>query len=145
MGKIKNITKLQRKPTSNRTTAHLHPSPHSLHHNATRTSTNATIPNRHLNSNNPPHPLQNLRLPPISIKQNIERGLQRTFFFLRALKAIPLDSVEQLGQFHQFHEVFLQDGQSRICREERFGRASGFADEEFEEGELGCEEEGVVV
>jgi hypothetical protein len=39
----------------------------------------------------------------------------------------------------------LQNGQSRICGEERFGRASGFADEEFEEGELGCEEDYVVV
>ena len=39
----------------------------------------------------------------------------------------------------------MQSGKSGVCQNEGFGQGSGFVDEVFEEGELGREEEGVVV
>jgi hypothetical protein len=71
----------------------------------TPTPMTTTTPNSTRNSNNPPHPLHNLRLPTISSKQNIQRPLQRAFFFCSTLIPIPFDSVDQLGQFHQFQTI----------------------------------------
>jgi hypothetical protein len=109
-----------------------------------RTSTTTTIPNSLLNSNNTPNPLISLRIPSIKSNQHIQRSLQQSFLVLSALIPIPLNPVNQIGQFHQSLKIFLQSGRRRFGEEERFGRCSGFADEEFEEVELGCEEDGFV-
>jgi hypothetical protein len=95
---------------SNRTTAH----PPSIHHKPTRPSTNATIANSHLDSNNSTDPIIDLQIPKIKGDQHIQRSLQRSLFILRALIPITLDSVDKFTQFHQFQEIFLQSCSSWV-------------------------------